>query len=267
MSNRKLLISSLNLLRRRSRPISTLPTNRTPKSDPPIILDHSSRQSAHSRVPKKPIHGSKLDCAVFGRDFSSTSSGLGNCWSCGAIAASKPFLFCDICRSVQPFDQSVDYFQIFGLERAFAIDDTGMESKYKDWQKKLHPDLVHTKSEKEKEYAAEQSARVIDAYRTLRSPLLRAIYLMQLEGARVDEEQTVSDPELLAEIMEIREAVEEAANPPALQQIQFQVKGSLDHWSKSFENAFKKRKFEEAITSIQRMTYYSRINEEIMRKL
>ncbi|KAK9131253.1 hypothetical protein Sjap_011740 [Stephania japonica] len=90
---------------------------------------------------------------------------------------------------------------------------------------------------------------------------------MQLEGAHVDEEQTVSDPELLAEIMEIREAVEEVANPPALQQIQFQVKGSLDHWSKSFENAFKKRKFEEAITSIQRMTYYSRINEEIMRKL
>ncbi|KAK9110288.1 hypothetical protein Sjap_018348 [Stephania japonica] len=35
----------------------------------------------------------------------------------------------------------------------------------------------------------------------------------------------VSDPELLAEIMEIREAVEEVANPPALQQIQFQVKG------------------------------------------
>ncbi|KAK9109111.1 hypothetical protein Sjap_017171 [Stephania japonica] len=97
---------------------------------------------------------------------------------------------------------------------------------------------------KEKEYVAEQSARVIDAYRTLSTPLLRAIYLMQLEGAHVDEEQTVSDPELLAE-----------------------VKGSLDHWSKSFENAFKKRKFEEAITSIQRMTYYSRINEEIMRKL
>ncbi|KAK9154581.1 hypothetical protein Sjap_002061 [Stephania japonica] len=265
-SNRKLLmISSLNLLRRRSRQISTFSTNLTPKSDP-------SRQSAHSRVPNKPIGGSKLDYALFGRDFSSSSSGLDKCWSCGAIAASKPFLFCESCRSVQPFDHSVDYFQIFGLERAFAIDDSGLESKYKDWQKKLHPDLVHTKSRsslslKEKEYAAEQSARVIDAYRTLRTPLLRAIYLMQLEGAHVDEEQTVSDPELLAEIMEIREAVEEVANPPALQQIQFQVKGSLDHWSKSFENAFKKRKFEEAITSIQRMTYYSRINEEIMRKL
>ncbi|KAK9110295.1 hypothetical protein Sjap_018355 [Stephania japonica] len=106
---------------------------------------------------------------------------------------------------------------------------------------------------------------VIDAYRTLSTPLVEGNIPMQLEGAHVDEEQTVSDPELLAEIMEIREAVEEVANPPALQQIQFQE--SLDHWSKSFENAFKKRKFEEAITSIQRMTYYSRINEEIMRKL
>ncbi|KAF5182386.1 Iron-sulfur cluster co-chaperone protein hscb protein, partial [Thalictrum thalictroides] len=94
-----------------------------------------------------------------------------------SIALSKPFLACDSCRSVQPVDPSVDYFQIFGLEKIYGIDDTHLESKYKNWQKKLHPDLVHSKSEKEKEYAAEQSARVIDAYRTLQKPLLRAMYL------------------------------------------------------------------------------------------
>lgn len=145
--------------------------------------------------------------------------------------------------------------------------DDSLEGKYKSWQKKLHPDLVHSKSEKEREYAAEQSARVIDAYRTLSKPLSRAIYIMRLQGVDVDEEQTISDPELLAEIMEIREAVEEAATPQELNKIQYQIQEKLEHWSKSFGNSFRLQKFEEALTSIRRMTYYERANEEIVKKL
>ncbi|CAM8994348.1 unnamed protein product [Rhodiola kirilowii] len=96
------------------------------------------------------------------------------------------------------------------------------EGKYKDWQKKLHPDLVHSKSQKEKDYAAEQSSRVIDAYRKLENPLSRAIYMLKLKGIDVDEEQTISEPELLGEIMDIREAVEEAVDSQALTEIQIQ---------------------------------------------
>jgi len=35
----------------------------------------------------------------------------------------------------------------FDRERVYDINDDNLEGKYKDWQKKLHPDLVHTKSE------------------------------------------------------------------------------------------------------------------------
>uniref|UniRef100_A0A803MJW2 Co-chaperone HscB C-terminal oligomerisation domain-containing protein n=1 Tax=Chenopodium quinoa TaxID=63459 RepID=A0A803MJW2_CHEQI len=114
------------------------------------------------------------------------------------------------------------------MERKYDIEENSLEGLYKDWQKKLHPDLVHSKSESEKEYAAEQSSRIIDAYRTLKNSLSRAIYLMKLQGVHVDEEQTVSDPELLAEIMEIRESVEDAPDPQALKQIQAEVSTKLD---------------------------------------
>ncbi|KAD5508546.1 hypothetical protein R6Q59_030810 [Mikania micrantha] len=186
------------------------------------------------------------------------------CWNC---KAQSPFLICESCGSVQPVDHSVDYFRIFGLERKFDIEDGSLEGMYKNWQKKLHPDLVHTKSKEEREYAAEQSARVIDAYTTLRKPLSRAIYLMRLEGIEVDEEQTVSEPELLGEIMEIREAVEEAADSQALNKIQSQMEEKLKHWSNFFANAFGRKFFDEALKSIQRMTYYHRVNEEIVKKL
>ncbi|CBI39120.3 hypothetical protein VitviT2T_011572 [Vitis vinifera] len=189
------------------------------------------------------------------------------CWNCKAAAQTTPFLACDSCRSVQPVDPSVDYFQIFGLEKKYELEDNNLEGKYKDWQKKLHPDLVHSKSEEEKEYAAEQSARVIDAYQTLSKPLARAIYILKLEGVDFDEEQTISDISFLAEIMEIREAVEEAVNSETLLQIQSQVQEKLKHWSQSFSNAFQSGKFEEAVISVQRMTYYVRVNDEIMKKL
>lgn len=92
-------------------------------------------------------------------------------------------------------------------EKRFDIDDENLERKYKDWQKKLHPDLVHSKSkveaaclfdvftfcallldvyadvvffQEEREYAAEQSARVIDAYRTLTDALARAMYIVSM---------------------------------------------------------------------------------------
>ncbi|KAK3446938.1 hypothetical protein EUGRSUZ_A02558 [Eucalyptus grandis] len=193
------------------------------------------------------------------------------CWNCGAVAGKSagtaPFLACGSCRSVQPVDESVDYFQIFGLEKKYDIDVSNLEGKYKDWQKKLHPDLVHSKSEQEKEYAAGQSARVIDAYRTLSKPLTRAIYVLKLEGVNVDEEETVSEPELLTEILEIREAVDEAADSQALRQIQSQMEDKLRHWYNSFASSLHARKFEDAQTCVRRMKYYTRVNEEITKKL
>lgn len=41
----------------------------------------------------------------------------------------------------------------------------------------------------------------------------------------------------------------------------------LQNWSNAFADAFKRRDFEEAKNVIRRMTYYSRVIEEVMKKL
>ncbi|KAM0902824.1 hypothetical protein ACQ4PT_019087 [Festuca glaucescens] len=200
------------------------------------------------------------------RSLSTKTEGGGGreCWSCGAKGA---FLSCGSCRSVQPVDPAVDYFRIFGLDRGYNIKDNSLEGKYKDWQKKLHPDLVHSKSEKERAFAAEQSALVIDAYRTLSKPLPRALYMLELERIHVDEEKTITDPGLLMEMMEIREAVSEACDSQTLEKIQSQMKRKLETWSKSFQDAFDKRDFNHAVEATQRMRYYERAMEETVKKL
>lgn len=90
---------------------------------------------------------------------------------------------------------------------------------------------------------------------------------MKLQGVPVDEEQTVSDPDLLAEIMEIRESVEEATDSQALKQIQTEVLGKMKRWSESFASAFESQETEGALNAIRRMTYYKRANEEIVKRL
>uniref|UniRef100_A0A2P2JUB4 J domain-containing protein n=1 Tax=Rhizophora mucronata TaxID=61149 RepID=A0A2P2JUB4_RHIMU len=182
-----------------------------------IISFSSSLNKGRFHFPENPF------LKFSGKNFSADSSGkVGDrCWNCRAEPV--PFLVCSSCRAIQPVDPSINYFQIFGLEKKYEIEGVNLEGKYKDWQKKLHPDLVHSKSEKEREFASEQSARVIDAYRTLSDPLSRAIYILRLEGVDVNEEETIAEPGLLAEILEIREAVDEASDVKALNDIKSQV--------------------------------------------
>ncbi|KAF0913747.1 hypothetical protein E2562_024621 [Oryza meyeriana var. granulata] len=241
---------------------------RTPQRPVPTVPSSSSASASHCRGHGAFLRGSSTGAPS--RRLSDRAGGGGGgggggeCWSCGASGA---FLSCGSCGSVQPVDPAVDYFQIFGLEREYNIKDNNLEGKYKDWQKKLHPDLVHSKSEKERAFAAEQSALVIDAYRTLRKPLLRALYLLQLEGIHIDEEKTITDPELLMEMMEIREAVNEASDPQTVEKIQSQIKRKLETWSISFQEAFDKRDFDSAVKATQRMRYYERAVEETVKKL
>ncbi|KAI3716625.1 hypothetical protein L1987_67622 [Smallanthus sonchifolius] len=250
-------------------PFQLLQHNITQYQNPPRLSTLcTSNSTQRTRVFRNPKIHFTWNSELLGNSSGFCSSGSPEetscCWNC---KTPRPFLICQSCGSVQPVDHSVDYFMIFGLERKFDIEDGSLEGMYKNWQKKLHPDLVHTKSKEEREYAAEQSARVIDAYTTLRKPLSRAIYLMRLEGVEVDEEQTISEPELLGEIMEIREAVEEATDSQALNKIQSQMEEKLRHWFNSFANAFGSKSFDEALKTIQRMTYYHRVNEEIIKKL
>ncbi|XP_026659944.2 iron-sulfur cluster co-chaperone protein HscB homolog isoform X2 [Phoenix dactylifera] len=138
-------------------------------------------------------------------------------------------------------------------------------SRFLGWKR----DMIYRMAilKKEKTFAADQSARVNDAYRTLNKSLSRALYLMRLEGVHVDEEKTVMDPDLLAEMMDIREAVEEASDSHALKQLQTQIERKFEAWANSFREAFKRKNFDDAINSIQRMRYYDRAIEEIIKKL
>lgn len=101
-------------------------------------------------------------------------------------------------------------FEILGLAPSFALEPSVLEQRQRELNRALHPDRHAGKSPAERRQALSRAMDINLAYRTLRDPASRAEALLSLLGAPSTRESTISDPVLLMEMMEQREALEEA---------------------------------------------------------
>lgn len=107
--------------------------------------------------------------------------------------------------------KSRDYFSLFALPVEFNIDIAALTSRYFELQKSVHPDKFANAAEQERLYSVQQTAQLNDAYNTLKKPVLRARYLLALQGIDLnDETNTVMDGAFLMQQMTLREAIGEA---------------------------------------------------------
>ncbi len=81
-----------------------------------------------------------------------------------------------------------NYFAQFGLPRHLNIDTAALEKAFYAQSRKLHPDRFASRPTAEQEVALAASSRLNDAYRTLRDPIARTEYLLQLEGIQLEEQ-------------------------------------------------------------------------------
>jgi molecular chaperone HscB len=95
--------------------------------------------------------------------------------------------FCAACGKVQP-PAPVDYFTFFALPRRLDLDVAALEREFYVLSRKLHPDLNARAGSKEQEWSLQQSSLLNDAYRTLKDPIKRTQYLLQLEGVELEEQ-------------------------------------------------------------------------------
>lgn len=82
------------------------------------------------------------------------------------------------------------------------------------------------------------------AFKTLQNPVLRAEYILREQGIDLAEsEQTLEDPELLMEIMESREALDEATSQEQVDLIVSQSQGpsSVGSYTPRFDTCLQTR--------------------------
>ena len=117
-----------------------------------------------------------------------------------------------------------DYFAVFALPRLLTVDTVALEKSFYTLSRRLHPDLFATASAEKQAEATQRSSLLNDAYRTLKEPVARTKYLLQLEGTSVEEESEKDraaakaegkareqkiPPDLLAEVFELNMQLEE----------------------------------------------------------
>lgn len=107
-----------------------------------------------------------------------------------------------------------DYFEVFGLPRRLQIDLGVLQRRFYELSRQHHPDFHLGESAASQAQTLEASALVNRAYRALRDPVARVEYLIALEEGRDVREETTAKPkapsDLLAEMLEVQEALEEA---------------------------------------------------------
>ncbi len=98
-----------------------------------------------------------------------------------------------------------NYFVLFEVPLRFEIDMDILKQRYHHAQKIAHPDRFVNDSPQQRQWATRYASLINDAYRILKSPVLRAHHLLSISGNPPDDEQTIDDSELLMQQLQWQE--------------------------------------------------------------
>jgi molecular chaperone HscB len=126
---------------------------------------------------------------------------------CPHCGDSGPEHFCGACGHIQPVGSNTDYFSFLGLPRKLRLDEAELEKSFYALSRQFHPDFFMSASPEERQASMERSSLLNDAYRTLRDPIARTLYLLSTEGYKEAEKK--APPDLLEEVFELNMHIEE----------------------------------------------------------
>ena len=140
-------------------------------------------------------------------------------------------------------DFSKNHFELFGFKPGFAINVAALDIAYREVQREVHPDRFATATDAEKRLAAQWATQANGAYRTLKSPLNRGRYLLQLNGIDTEEERNTAMPlEFLVQQMEWREALDEARGSAQVESLHAAVGRHHDEALRSLQQMLDERR-------------------------
>lgn len=157
----------------------------------------------------------------------------------------------------------MSYFELLALPPHFSINLKALEQAYFTAQRATHPDRFIGKGDAERSAAISRSQLVNDAYETLKNPLTRAEHLLELQGMDPLSDDTVAPPDILAEMMDLRERIFDSGSNGALLaalvgEIRALAAANEGELAQAFDDADYKRAMNETI----RLQYLGKAMEE-----
>ena len=160
---------------------------------------------------------------------------------------------------------SDNYFTFFGLTPRFVFDTSALDQAYLAIQKEVHPDRHASGSDAEQRLAMQMATYANGAYRTLKDPIARGLYLCQLQGVEADLETNTAMPaEFLMKQMEWREALDDHADDlEALEQLATEVEASRSDSLQQLTNAFDQSSYSKAVDILRGLLFINKFATEL----
>lgn len=166
-----------------------------------------------------------------------------------------------------------DYFTLLGLPQQFEVTTAALDERFRQLQREVHPDRFAAADDAARRASMMLATQINAAYQTLRSPLKRAIYLLELSGVDVGaESNTAMSPEFLMSQMMWREQVADARaakDTAALAQLQTEISGDIrDAYadlalSLNVPGNQDKDQLQDAVEGVRRLMFLEKLREEI----
>ena len=159
------------------------------------------------------------------------------------------------------------YFNLFQLEPSFNIDTEALEQTYRALAARFHPDKFASASAFEQKQAVMMASTINDAYRTLKSPIDRAAYLLKSQNIDADApEHTSFSPEFLMQQMEWRETLMDAQmeqNHDAIRALDQEIQDVQSNLYQDLQQAFEQQDYESAAQWVRHGRFLNKLRNEI----
>ena len=157
-----------------------------------------------------------------------------------------------------------DYFELLGLSRRWQVDRNLLERNYLERSREAHPDAFVRKGAAAQRAALELSSRINAAYRVVRDPILRAEYLVKLNGIDLDSNDPIQGAPtptqaFLIQMIELRERLSEEGSAEVRDEIEARADQAFDEAIVALDRA-------DVVTAARELVarrYYQRFLDEV----
>ncbi len=163
---------------------------------------------------------------------------------------------------------NADFFTLLGLPKQFGLNQAALDSRFRELQREVHPDRFAAADDAARRASMMLATQINEAYQTLRSPLKRATYLLNLAGLDVGaESNTAMSPEFLMRQMVWREQLDDARSDgdlTALTQLQAEIDDEVAGAYGNLANALDKgSETTDAVETVRRLMFLEKLHQSI----
>lgn len=160
-----------------------------------------------------------------------------------------------------------NHFELFNLPVRFEVDMPALDAAYRDVQGRVHPDRFVNATDAEKRVAMQWATRANEAYQTLKNPLKRARYLVELNGIDLQTESNTAMPmDFLMQQMEWREALGDARaakDAQALDELDAQLKRERKERLATIGRELDAGQYEQAAQDVRALMFLDKFGDEV----